>query len=199
MSDFAAPLQRLIDEFRRLPGIGQKSAQRLAFYVLRSPRDQAAALAAALTDVKDNLGICAECNNISDAELCPYCRDPHRDRSSICVVEEPHGILPVETTRSFHGLYHVLHGSISPLRGIGPEQLKIKGLLDRIGQGEVKEIILANNPTVEGEATAVYLSRLLKPLGVKVTRIAMGIPVGSDLEFADEVTMLKSLENRREM
>jgi recombination protein RecR len=199
MSDFAAPLQRLIDEFRRLPGIGQKSAQRLAFYVLRSPRDQAAALAAALTDVKDNLGICAECNNISDAELCPYCRDPHRDRSSICVVEEPHGILPVETTRSFNGLYHVLHGAISPLRGIGPEQLKIKGLLDRIAQGEVKEIILANNPTVEGEATAVYLSRLLKPLGVRVTRIAMGIPVGSDLEFADEVTMLKSLENRREM
>lgn len=199
MPDFAAPLQRLIDEFRRLPGIGQKSAQRLAFYVLRSPRDQAASLAAALTDVKDNLGICAECNNISDAELCPYCRDPHRDRSQICVVEEPQGILPVETTRSFTGLYHVLHGAISPLRGIGPEQLKIKGLLDRIGQGEVKEIILANNPTVEGEATAVYLSRLLKPLGVRVTRIAMGIPVGSDLEFADEVTMLKSLENRREM
>jgi len=197
--DFAAPLQRLIEEFRRLPGIGQKSAQRLAFHVLRAPRDQAAALAAALTDVKDNLGICAECNNISDAELCPYCRDPHRDHSQICVVEEPHNILPVETTRSFHGLYHVLHGAISPLRGIGPEQLKIKGLLDRIGKGEVKEIILATNPTVEGEATAVYLSRLLKPLGVRVTRIAMGIPVGSDLEFADEVTMLKSLENRREM
>jgi recombination protein RecR len=199
MPDFAAPLQRLIDEFRRLPGIGQKSAQRLAFYVLRSPRDQAAALAAALTDVKDNLGICAECNNISDGELCPYCRDPHRDRTSICVVEEPHSILPVETTRSFNGVYHVLHGAISPLRGIGPEQLKIKGLLDRISNGDVQEIILANNPTVEGEATAVYLSRLLKPLGMKVTRIAMGIPVGSDLEFADEVTMLKSLENRREM
>jgi len=199
MPDFAAPLQRLIDEFRRLPGIGQKSAQRLAFYVLRSPRDQAAALAAALTDVKDNLGICAECNNISDAELCPYCRDPNRDRSAICIVEEPHAILPVETTRSFNGLYHVLHGAISPLRGIGPEQLKIKGLLDRIANGGVQEIILANNPTVEGEATAVYLSRLLKPLGMKVTRIAMGIPVGSDLEFADEVTMLKSLENRREM
>ena len=199
MPDFAAPLQRLIDEFRRLPGIGQKSAQRLAFYVLRSPRDQAAALAAALTDVKDNLGICAECNNISDAELCPYCRDPNRDRTSICIVEEPHSILPVETTRSFNGVYHVLHGAISPLRGIGPEQLKIKGLLDRIGKQDVQEIILANNPTVEGEATAVYLSRLLKPLGIKVTRIAMGIPVGSDLEFADEVTMLKSLENRREM
>jgi recombination protein RecR len=199
MPDFAAPLQRLIDEFRRLPGIGQKSAQRLAFHVLRSSRDQAAALAAALTDVKDNLGICVECNNISDAELCPYCRDPNRDRTSICIVEEPHSILPVETTRSFNGLYHVLHGAISPLRGIGPEQLKIKGLLDRIGKSDVQEIILANNPTVEGEATAVYLSRLLKPLGMKVTRIAMGIPVGSDLEFADEVTMLKSLENRREM
>jgi recombination protein RecR len=199
MPDFAAPLQRLIDEFRRLPGVGQKSAQRLAFYVLRSPRDQAASLAAALIDVKDNLGICAECNNISDAELCPYCRDPNRDRSQVCVVEEPHNILAVETTRCFGGLYHVLHGAISPLRGSGPEQLKIKGLLDRIAQGEVKEIIMATNPTVEGEATAVYLSRLLKPLGMKVMRIAMGIPVGSDLEFADEVTMLKSLENRREM
>ena len=199
MPDFAAPLQRLIDEFRRLPGVGQKSAQRLAFYVLRSPRDQAAALAAALIDVKDNLGVCAECNNISDSELCPYCRDPNRDRSQICVVEEPHNILAVETTRSFNGLYHVLHGSISPLRGIGPEQLKIKGLLERIGKGDVQEIIMATNPTVEGEATAVYLSRLLKPLGMKVMRIAMGIPVGSDLEFADEVTMLKSLENRREM
>lgn len=199
MPDFAAPLQRLIDEFRRLPGIGQKSAQRLAFHVLRAPRDNAAALAAALIDVKDNLGICAECNNISDAELCLYCRDPHRDRTQICIVEEPHNILPIETTRSFSGLYHVLHGAISPLRGIGPEQLKIKGLLDRIGDGQIQEIILATNPTVEGEATAVYLSRLLKPLGMKVTRIAMGIPVGSDLEFADEVTMLKSLENRREM
>lgn len=199
MPDFAAPLQRLIDEFRRLPGIGQKSAQRLAFHTLRASRDDAARLAAALLDVKDNLGICAECNNISDAELCPYCRDPHRDRGSICVVEEVHNILPIETTRSFEGLYHVLHGSISPLRGIGPEQLKIKGLLDRIANGDVKEIILATNPTVEGEATAVYLSRLLKPLGMKVTRIAMGIPVGSDLEFADEVTMMKSLENRREM
>jgi recombination protein RecR len=199
MPDFAAPLERLIAEFRRLPGIGQKSAQRLAFHTLRASREDAARLAAALLDVKDNLGICAECNNISDAELCPYCRDPHRDRSSICVVEEVHNILPIETTRSFEGLYHVLHGSISPLRGIGPEQLKIKGLLDRIANGGVKEIILATNPTVEGEATAVYLSRLLKPLGMKVTRIAMGIPVGSDLEFADEVTMMKSLENRREM
>jgi len=199
MPDFAEPLQRLIDEFRRLPGIGQKSAQRLAFHVLRSPRENAAKLAIALTDVKDNLGICAECNNISDAELCPYCRDPHRDRTQICVVEEPHNILPIETTRTFEGVYHVLNGAISPLRGIGPEQLKIKGLLNRISNGDIKEVILATNPTVEGEATAVYLSRLFKPLGTKVTRIAMGIPVGSDLEFSDEVTISKSLENRREM
>ena len=199
MPDFAAPLQRLIDEFRRLPGIGQKSAQRLAFHVLRTPRDDAQRLAAALLDVKDNLGICAECNNISDAELCPYCRDPHRDRGQICVVEEPHNILPIETTRTFEGVYHVLNGAISPLRGIGPEQLKIKGLLNRISEGQVREIILATNPTVEGEATAVYLSKLLKPLGIKVTRIAMGIPVGSDLEFADEVTMWKAMEGRREI
>jgi recombination protein RecR len=199
MPDFAAPLQRLIEEFRRLPGIGQKSAQRLAFHVLRASRDDAARLSEALLDVKDKLGICAMCNNISDAELCPFCRDPNRDQTQLCVVEEPHNILPIETTRTFNGLYHVLHGAISPLRGIGPEQLRIKGLVDRVGQGEVKEIILATNPTVEGEATAVYLSRLLKPLGMRVTRIAMGIPVGSDLEFADEVTISKSLENRREM
>jgi recombination protein RecR len=197
--DFAAPLQRLIEEFRRLPGIGQKSAQRIAFHVLRNSRDDAARLAQAMLDVKDNLGICAECNNISDGELCSYCRDPHRDRTSVCVVEEPHNVLPIETTRTFEGVYHVLHGAISPLRGIGPEQLRIKGLLDRIQKGDVKEIILATNPTVEGEATAVYLSRLLKPLGLRVTRIAMGIPVGSDIEFADEVTISKSLENRREM
>jgi recombination protein RecR len=199
MSDFAAPLQRLIEEFRRLPGIGQKSAQRIAFHVLRNSREAAANLAQAMLDVKDNLGICSECNNISDGEVCSYCRDPHRDRTQVCVVEEPHNVLPIETTRTFEGVYHVLHGAISPLRGIGPEQLKIKGLLDRIAKGDVKEIIMATNPTVEGEATAVYLSRLLKPLGLRITRIAMGIPVGSDLEFADEVTISKSLENRREM
>lgn len=199
MADFAEPLARLIAEVKRLPGVGQKSAQRIAFYILRARREDAERLAAAIIDVKDNLGLCAECNNISDAELCPFCRNPHRDRSKICVVEEPLNILPIETTRTFDGLYHVLHGSISPLKGIGPEQLRIKELLDRLGSGDVQEIILATNPTVEGEATAVYLARLLKPLGVKVTRIAMGIPVGSDLEFADEVTMSKSLENRREM
>jgi recombination protein RecR len=199
MPEFAEPLARLIAECKRLPGIGQKSAQRIAFHVLRVPREDAERLAQALLDVKDKLTLCAECNNISDAELCLYCRDPHRDHSLLCVVEEPHNILPVETTNTFHGVYHVLHGAISPLRGIGPEQLKIKGLIDRVHNGELQEIILATNPTVEGEATAVYLSRLLKPLGPKVTRIAMGIPVGSDLDFADEVTMSRSLENRREM
>ncbi len=199
MPDFAEPLARLIQEFKRLPGIGQKSAQRLAFSVLRAPRADAERLAQALLDVKDKLGECAQCNNISDGEMCPYCRAPHRDASQICVVEESHNILPIETTRTYEGLYHVLHGSISPLRGIGPEQLKIKSLLDRIERGQVREIILATNPNLEGETTAVYLSRLLKPLGLKVTRIAMGVPVGSDLEFADEVTMSKSLENRREM
>ena len=199
MPDFAEPLALLIQEFKKLPGIGQKSAQRIAFHVLRSGREEAERLAQAVLDVKDKLGICTICNNISDGEVCNFCRDPHRDQSVICVIEEPHNILPVETTRQFGGLYHVLHGSISPLRGIGPEQLRIRNLLERLQSGEVKEVILATNPTVEGEATAAYLSRLVKPLGVKVTRIAMGIPVGSDLEFADEVTMMKSLENRREM
>ena len=199
MPDFAEPLARLIQELKRLPGIGQKSAQRIAFHVLRSPREDAGRLAQAVVDVKDKLGICSVCNNISDGEICNYCRDPHRDHATICIVEEPHNILPIETTRQFEGVYHVLHGAISPLRGIGPEQLRIKSLLDRIQTDETREVIVATNPTIEGEATAVYLSRLLKPLGLKVTRIAMGIPVGSDLEFADEVTMGKSLENRREM
>jgi len=199
MADFAEPLARLIQECKRLPGIGQKYAQRIAFHLLRVPREEAEALAQAVLDIKDKLGICTQCQNISDGELCSYCRDPHRDTAQICVVEEPHNILPVETTRTFHGLYHVLHGAISPLRGIGPEQLRIKGLVDRLHKGDVEEVIIATNPTVEGEATAVYLSRLLKPLGPRVTRIAMGIPVGSDLEFADEVTMSRSLENRREM
>jgi recombination protein RecR len=149
--------------------------------------------------VKTKLGLCEVCNNISDGEQCPFCRDTNRDRSVLCVVEEPHDILPIETTRQFRGLYHVLHGAISPLRGIGPDQLRIQNLLTRLESDEVCEIILATNPNVEGEATAAYLSRLLKPLGVKVTRIGMGIPVGSDLEFADEVTMMKSLENRREL
>jgi recombination protein RecR len=199
MPDFAEPLARLITEFKRLPGIGQKSAQRLAFHVLRASRDDAENLARAVLDVKDKLGLCRICNNISESDLCLYCRDPNRDVKVLCVVEEPHNIVTVETTRQFNGRYHVLHGSLSPLRGIGPEQLKIKSLVERIGQGGIEEAIVATNPTVEGEATAVYLARLLKPLGVKVTRIGMGIPVGSDLEFADEVTMWKAIEGRREM
>jgi recombination protein RecR len=199
MPDFAEPLARLIQEFKRLPGIGQKSAQRLAFHVLRVSREDAEHLAQAVMDVKDKLGLCSVCNNISDAEVCLFCRDSARDQAVICVVEEPHNIVPIETTRQYSGLYHVLQGAISPLRGIGPEQLRIKSLLERMESGQVKEIILAMNPNVEGEATAAYLSRLLKPLGLKVTRIAMGIPVGSDLEFADEVSLSKSFENRREM
>ena len=199
MPDFAEPLARLISEFKHLPGIGQKSAQRIAFHVLRATRDDAENLARAILDVKDKLGLCSICNNISDRDICQYCSDSNRDRTVVCVVEEPHNIIGIETTRQYSGLYHVLHGALSPLRGVGPEALKIKGLVERIGQGEIKEIIVATNPTVEGEATAVYLARLLKPLGVKVTRIAMGIPVGSDLEFADEVTISKAMEGRREI
>jgi recombination protein RecR len=199
MPDFAEPLARLINEFKRLPGIGQKSAQRIAFHVLRAGREDAKQLAQAILDVKDKLGLCTVCNNISDSDLCQFCRDTGRDPHVVCVVEEAHNVVGIETTRQFEGRYHVLHGSLSPLRGIGPESLKIKGLVERIGQGEITEIVLATNPTVEGEATAVYLARLLKPLGVKVTRIAMGVPVGSDLEFADEVTMSKAMEGRREM
>ena len=199
MPDFAEPLARLITEFKRLPGIGQKSAQRIAFHVLRSGREDAERLARALLDVKDKLGLCRVCNNISDGEVCQFCRDDRRDPKVICVVEEPHNIVGIESTRQFEGRYHVLHGALSPLRGIGPDSLKIKGLVERIGEGGIQEIIVATNPTVEGEATAVYLARLLKPLGVKVSRIAMGIPVGSDLEFADEVTISKAMEGRREM
>jgi recombination protein RecR len=199
MPDFAEPLARLIAEFKRLPGIGQKSAQRMAFFVLRSPRENAESLAQSILDVKDKLGLCDICNNIADSDTCQFCRDTNRDPSVVCVVEEPHNIVGIETTRQFQGRYHVLHGALSPLRGIGPESLKIKGLVERIGQGEIKELIVATNPTLEGEATAVYLARLLKPLGVKVSRIAMRVPVGSDLEFADEVTISKAMEGRREM
>src|SRR5438874_10401679 len=199
MPDFAEPLNRLINEFKHLPGIGQKSAQRLAFHVLRTSREDAERLSQAVLDVKDKLGLCAVCNNISDAEVCQYCRDTNRDPKVVCVVEEPHNIVGIETTRQFEGRYHVLHGSMSPLRGIGPDALKIKGLVERIGQGEIQEVILATNPTVEGEATAVYLARLLKPLGVKVTRIGMGIPVGSAIEFSDEVTLSKAMDGRRQM
>ena len=199
MPDFAEPLARLINEFKRLPGVGQKGAQRLAFHVLRASREDAEHFAQAILDVKDKLGLCAVCNNISDGDLCIFCRDPNRDPKAVCVVEEPPNIVGIETTRTFSGRYHVLHGALSPLRGIGPDALKIKSLVERIGQGEIEEVIVATNPTVEGEATAVYLARLLKPLGVRVSRIGMGVPVGSDLEFADEVTISKAIEGRRQM
>jgi len=192
------PLIRLIEELQHLPGIGPKSAQRLAFHILKNPREQAARLAAALRGVKDPVSYCSVCSNITDTDPCPFCRDDSRDHHLICVVEEPQNVSAIEKTREFKGVYHVLMGALSPLQGVGPDDLKIKGLLARITHG-AGEVILATNPTVEGEATAIYLARLLKPLGVKVTRIAMGVPVGSDLEYADEVTMHKALEGRREV
>jgi len=192
------PLIRLIEELQRLPGIGPKGAQRLAFHILKTPREQADRLVDAVREVKERVTYCSVCNNITDADPCVYCSSDARDRDLICVVEEPQNVTAIERTRDFKGVYHVLMGAISPLQGIGPDELKIKGLLARVGNG-VREIILATNPTVEGEATAIYLARLLKPLGVRVTRIAMGVPVGSDLEYADEVTMTKALEGRREV
>jgi len=195
---FAAPLERLIEAFRKLPGIGAKSAQRLAFHVLRASREEAQALASALLEVKETIRLCSVCFNITDVDPCLVCSDDGRDRSQVCVVEEPHNLVAIEKS-GFRGLYHVLHGSIAPLRGIGPDDLKIAPLLERLRDGSVKEVILATNPNVEGEATAVYLSRLLKPLGVRATRIALGLPVGSELEYADEVTVGKAMEGRREL
>ena len=192
------PVIRLIEELQRLPGIGPKGAQRLAFHILKTPREQADRLVDAVREVKERVTYCSVCNNITDADPCVFCSSDDRDRDVICVVEEPQNVAAIEKTRDFKGVYHVLMGAISPLQGVGPDDLKIKGLLARAGNG-VREIILATNPTVEGEATAIYLARLLKPLGVRVTRIAMGVPVGSDLEYADEVTMTKALEGRREV
>jgi recombination protein RecR len=192
------PLIRLIEEFQRLPGIGPKGAQRLAFHILRTPRAQTEGLVDALREVKERVTYCSVCNNITDVDPCAFCSSDARDPRIICVVEEPQNVAAIEKTREFKGLYHVLMGALSPLQGIGPDDLKIKGLLGRVNEG-VNEVILATNPNVEGEATAIYLARLLKPLGVKVTRIAMGVPVGSDLEYADEVTMHKSMEGRREV
>ena len=191
-------LSRLIDELVRLPGIGPKGAQRLAFHLLKTPRELTDRLIDALRDVKERVTYCSVCNAITDTDPCAFCSSDARDPTIICVVEEPQNVSAIEKTREFKGMYHVLMGALSPLQGIGPDDLKIKGLLGRIGTG-VTEVILATNPNVEGEATAIYLARLLKPLGVKVTRIAMGVPVGSDLEYADEVTMHKSLEGRREV
>lgn len=190
---------RLIEELKKLPGIGGKSAQRLAYHILRSPRDQADMLCEAIREVKDRVSYCSVCNTITDIDPCRFCADAARDHSVVCVVEEPQNVSAIEKTRDFKGTYHVLMGALSPLQGIGPDDLKIKGLVQRVGGGEIKEVILATNPTVEGEATAIYLARLLKPLGVRVTRIATGIPVGSDLEYADEITMGKAMEGRREL
>jgi len=199
MPDFAAPIERLIDELKRLPGIGQKTAQRLAFHLLRASPQDALALAEAIRAAKERIRPCSVCNNITDTDPCLYCSSATRNRKTICVVEEPPNILAVERTRQYGGLYHVLGGALSPLSGVGPEQLKIKSLIERLKDGPVDEIIIATNPTAEGEATAVYLSKLIKPLGIRVTRIGVGIPVGSDLEYADEVTMLKAMEGRRDL
>ena len=199
MSRFAEPMARLIDELKKLPGVGSKSAQRLAFHILRSSADDANALAGAIHDVKASLRLCSICNNITDVDPCTYCSSATRNQRLICVVEEPTNIAAVEKTRHYNGVYHVLHGAISPIHGIGPEQLRISNLMKRVEDGQADEIILATNPTVEGEATATYLSGQLRRAGLKVTRIATGIPAGSDIEYADEITMLKAMEGRREL
>ena len=199
MSKFAEPMTRLIDELKKLPGIGGKTAQRLAFHILRSSDDDAEALAIAVRDVKASLRLCSVCNNITDVDPCVYCSSPTRNLRMVCVVEEPTNIAAIEKTKHFNGVYHVLHGSISPLHGVGPDQLRISNLMRRVEEGQVDEVILATNPTVEGEATDTYLSGQLRRAGLKVTRIAMGIPVGSDIEYADDITMLKAMEGRREL
>lgn len=193
------PLTELIEQLRKLPGIGAKGAQRLAFHILKNPREEAERLCDAIRGVKERVTYCSVCNNITDTDPCVFCTNPARDQRVICVVEEPQNVSVVEKTGGFKGAYHVLMGVLSPLHGIGPDDLKIKGLLNRVADGRAEEVILATSPTVEGEATALYLARLLKPLGVRVTRIAMGIPVGSDIEYADEITMTRAMEGRREV
>ncbi|MGD0944591.1 MAG: recombination mediator RecR [Acidimicrobiales bacterium] len=196
---FAGPIQDLVDELGRLPGIGPRSAQRIAFYLLETDRDSALRLAQAIAEVKDRIRLCERCFNVAETELCTICSDSRRDRSIICVVEDPRDIIAVERTREFHGTYHVLGGALSPIDGVGPEQLRVRPLLVRLGTEGVVEVILCTNPNLEGEATAMYLARLILPLGVKVTRIASGLPVGGDLEYADELTLGRALEGRREV
>jgi recombination protein RecR len=195
----AAPVVRLIKEFHKLPGVGPKSAQRLTYYLLRAPQEEAQALAQAILEVKEKIAFCSVCQNVTDSDPCLICADTQRDRSLICVVEEPLDILALERTRSYHGLYHVLHGVISPMDGVGPEDLKVEELLGRLKGGAVQEVILATNPNLEGEATAMYLTRLLRPLGLRVTRLARGLPTGADLEYADDLTLSRALEGRQEV
>jgi recombination protein RecR len=199
MAKFAEPMAQLIEELKKLPGVGNKSAQRLAFHILRSSGDDADALAAAIRNVKDKLHLCSVCNNITDVDPCVYCSSATRNQRVICVVEEPTNIASVEKTKNYNGVYHVLHGAISPLHGVGPEHLRIHSLLRRVEEGHADEVIIATNPTVEGEATAHYLTQVLRKNGVKLTRIATGIPAGADIEYADEVTMSRAMEGRREI
>ncbi len=199
MPEYAKPMARLIEELRRLPGIGSKSAQRIAFHILKAGTHDVERLTAALRDVKESIRLCDLCNNVTEVTPCAYCADPSRNAKLLCVIEGPEDILPIENTGQYRGYYHVLHGALSPLHGIGPEQLRTANLVERLKSGAVEEVIVATNPNVEGEATAVYLSKLLKPLGVRVTRIAMGMPVGGDLEYADQVTISKAMEGRREI
>jgi recombination protein RecR len=199
MPEYAQPMARLIEALRRLPGIGPKSAQRIAFHILKSERAEVEEIASALRDVKEKMQLCELCNNVTEVNPCAYCSDPSRNPKLLCVVEEPGNILPIERTGQYRGYYHVLHGALSPLQGIGPDQLRIKNLMERMHGGLVEEVIVATNPTVDGEATATYLSKLLKPHGVTVTRIAMGVPVGGDLEYVDEVTIAKAMEGRKEI
>jgi recombination protein RecR len=193
------PLAKLVEQLQRLPGIGAKSAQRLAFHILKTPREDVERLSEAMREVKDRITYCSVCSNITDVDPCYFCTSDERDRRLICVVEQPENVSAIEKTREFKGMYHVLMGALSPLHGVGPDDLRVKPLLARVSEHEVDEVILATNPNVEGEATAIYLARLLKPLGLKVTRIAMGVPVGSDLEYADEITMTRAMEGRREV
>ncbi len=197
--DLASPMSRLVDELKRLPGVGSKSAQRIAFHLLGVERETAYRLASSITSMREMIRLCTRCNNIAERELCPICSDPTRDQSVVCVLEQPNNIIVIERTRSFNGVYHIIHGALSPLRGVQPEDLKIDSLLGRMKGQSIQEVILATSPTTEGQATSAYMARLLKPLNIKVSRIGFGIPVGTELEFVDEATMAESIDGRREM